>query len=328
MKHRRECYTCLGTHMAKNSHIEWTTHTFNPWWGCQKISPACDNCYAETWAKRVGETLWGQDADRRFFGDVHWQQPIKWNQEAAREGRRPRVFCASMADVFEPRSILNDERDRLWDLIKQTPNLDWLLLTKRPQYILSMSPWGANWPHNVWVGTSVENQRLAELRLPDLLSVPAVVRFLSCEPLLGPLDLSSWVDRPPLNPINWVIAGGESGARSRPMHPHWVTGLLNQCERAAIPFHFKQWGHWAPASPGEGKSQKPMLVVGDDNPVQMIAVGKKAAGRILQGTTWDSLPQSFSSRLDRGPSQSRGKADNGERHRQRTLSKLSRTDSR
>jgi protein gp37 len=305
--------------MAKNSSIEWTNHTFNPWWGCQKISPACDNCYAEKWAKRVGQTVWGEDAPRRFFGEAHWRQPIKWNQEAADTGTRARVFCASMADVFEPRSSLNKERDRLWDLIGRTPNLDWLLLTKRPQYILSISPWTADWPPNVWIGTSVENQRLAELRLPDLLSIPAAVRFLSCEPLLGPLDLSSWFNRPPYKSIDWIIAGGESGAHSRPMHPDWITELLYQCEQAGIPFHFKQWGHWVPAVSDKLKSRKPVLSIGDKNPVQMVAVGKKVAGRVLHGTTWDNLPQPFSRTATGGTSQTVGKSHNGDRQRQRTL---------
>jgi len=277
--------------MAKNSHIEWTNHTFNPWWGCHKVSPACDNCYAELWAKRVGQTLWGQRAPRRFFGDTHWREPLKWSEEARAEGTRSRVFCASMADVFECRADLNQERVRLWNLIDQTPSLDWLLLTKRPQHVLSMTPWGENWPRNVWIGTSIENQKLAELRLPYLLAVPATVRFLSCEPLLGPLDLRSWFNRPSYNPIDWVIAGGESGPRSRPMHPDWVIGLLQQCQRAKVPFHFKQWGHWAPADRTKVSGQETLLAVQDERPVQMIAVGKKLAGRMLKGTTWDNFPR-------------------------------------
>jgi protein gp37 len=195
-----------------------------------------------------------------------------------------------MADVFERRAILNQERARLWNLIEQTPNLDWLLLTKRPQHILSMTPWGEDWPRNVWIGTSVENQKLAELRLPYLLAVPAAVRFLSCEPLLGPLDLSTWFARPSHKPIDWVIAGGESGPHSRPMHPDWALGLLHQCRRAKVPFHFKQWGHWAPDDT-KLSSQKTLLAVGDHRPVRMMAVGKKLAGRILEGTTWDNLPR-------------------------------------
>ena len=155
--------------MARNSSIEWTHHTFNPWWGCSRVSPACDNCYAEVWAHRLGQDLWEPSAARRFFGDNHWREPLRWNAEAENEQRRARVFCASMADVFEWRADLNEQRVRLWWLIEQTPNLDWLLLTKRPQHICRMVPWNENWPENVWVGTTVENQRLADVRLPLLL---------------------------------------------------------------------------------------------------------------------------------------------------------------
>ncbi len=281
----------VSLYMAKNSHIEWTNHTFNPWWGCHKVSPACDNCYAEVWARRVGESVWGHEAPRRFFGDVHWREPIRWDQEAAAEGIRARVFCASMADVFEHRATLNQERLRLWKLIDRTPNLDWLLLTKRPQHILAMTPWGDNWPPNVWVGTSIENQKLAELRLPYLLAVPAAVRFLSCEPLLGPLDLGPWFNRRSYNPIDWVIVGGESGTHSRPMHPDWAIGLLRQCLSAQVAFHFKQWGHWAPTESEIRANKDKVVVVGDEHPVPMKAVGKKVAGRILDGTTWNGLPR-------------------------------------
>lgn len=279
--------------MAKNSHIEWTNHTFNPWWGCHKISPACDNCYAETWAKRVGNDIWGKRASRRFFGDSHWREPIKWNEAAAAEGVRARVFCASMADIFERRTDLRTERARLWSLIEKTPNLDWLLLTKRPQHILSMTPWEKDWPQNVWVGTSIENQKLAEIRLPHLLSVPAAIRFLSCEPLLGPVNLMQWFDRPSFYPIDWVIAGGESGAHSRPMHPDWAIGLLRQCQHAKVPFHFKQWGHWAPAELSNTSRQDTVLISESGHSIRMVAVGKKLAGRTLAGSTWNNWPHAL-----------------------------------
>jgi protein gp37 len=196
-----------------------------------------------------------------------------------------------MADVFERRAILNNERARLWDLIEQTPNLDWLLLTKRPQNILYMTPWGQEWPNNVWVGTSVENQKLAELRLPHLLAVPAMVRFLSCEPLLGPLDLRSWFKRQRFYSIDWVIAGGESGSNSRPMHPDWATSLLGQCQTAKVAFHFKQWGHWAPADLLTIPGEPTLVTLANERPIQMVRAGKKLAGRTLAGTTWDSLPR-------------------------------------
>ena len=179
--------------MAKNSPIEWTDHTFNPWWGCSKVSPGCTNCYAETWSKRTGRTLWGPVAERRFFSEKHWQQPVKWNADAQAEGKPKRVFCASMADVFEARKDLEDWRRRLWALVRSTPWLDWLLLTKRPQNVEGMVPWGRNWPDNIWLGTTVEDQTRAVERLPVLLKHPAKCRFLSCEPLLAGVDLAAWL---------------------------------------------------------------------------------------------------------------------------------------
>jgi protein gp37 len=273
--------------MAKDSSIEWTHHTFNPWWGCTKVSPACDNCYAELWAKRMGHSIWGGKAPRRFFSDKHWREPLAWDEQARTERRRARVFCASMADVFESRPELEGHRARLWSLIEHTANLDWLLLTKRPQNIQRLVPWEENWPCNVWVGTTIENSRLAEARLPHLLKVPAAIRFLSCEPLLGPVDLTRWFTRPGFWPIDWVIAGGESGPGARPMHPHWARSLLEQCTAAGVPFHFKQWGHWVP---NRGRDSQTVSIA-DEPPVQMLRLAKKLAGRRLQGRTWDGLPE-------------------------------------
>jgi len=272
--------------MGKNSHIEWTHHTFNPWWGCAKVSPACQFCYAEAWAKRVGNKVWGVRAPRRFFSDSHWEDPTKWNAEAALKGVRYRVFCASMADVFEDRRDLDAPRSRLWSLIEATPYLDWLLLTKRPERVKKLSAWGQKWPSNVWLGTTVEDQQRAEERLPHLLSVPAQVRFLSCEPLLGPLDLRGFVGKK-RSPIQWIIAGGESGAHARPMDPEWVRSLRDFCRKAQIAFHFKQWGHWAPAPSGTTPKVRAALV---GKSVQMFALGKGVSGRYLDGKTHDELP--------------------------------------
>ncbi len=271
--------------MARDSAIEWTHHTFNPWWGCSKVSPACKHCYAETWAKRVGQELWGASASRRFFTDAHWDEPLKWNKEATVEGKRKRVFCASMADVFERRAILNPWRARLWELIEATPMLDWLLLTKRPQNIGQMSKWGqGEWPENIWLGTTVENQKLADVRMPGLLQHDSKIRFLSCEPLLSHVDLSQWLQSP--HPIDWVIAGGESGPKARPMNPSWVRSLRDQCNEAGIAFHFKQWGHWAPK---ELQDESPKSVLSFDG-VEMVPIGKKKAGRKLDGYFWDEFP--------------------------------------
>lgn len=274
--------------MAKNSRIEWTTHTFNPWWGCVKVSPACQHCYAEAWAKRVGSRVWGVKAERRFFGDKHWAEPIKWNLAAAELGERPRVFCASMADVFEDRRDLDDARARLWELIVATPNLDWLLLTKRPESVCKMVPWTNDWPPNIWLGTTVEDQKWAEERLPHLAEIPAAVRFISAEPLLGPLNISHWLSEH----IDWVITGGESGPKARPSSPSWFLDLLNQCMASEVAFHFKQWGDWAP---GQGLNLAKARASRADDGTVMLRVGKKAAGRILDGAEWDGLPTARSS---------------------------------
>ena len=276
--------------MAKDSSIEWTHHTFNPWWGCTKVSPACDHCYAETWAKRVGQQVWGAKSDRRFFTEKHWKEPLRWNAEAIQKGRRSRVFCASMADVFEKRKDLNPWREKLWDLIDQTPMLDWLLLTKRPQNIGAMVPWEKTWPENVWLGTTVENQKFAEIRLPHLLKHKAKVRFLSCEPLLGMIDLGAWIKAKPrsgMHGIDWIIAGGESGPGARPMHPDWARSLRDQAKKTGVPFHFKQWGHWVPA---EIVTEDQRRTVIDIDGIQLAGVGKKDAGRELDGDTWDGFP--------------------------------------
>jgi protein gp37 len=276
--------------MGENSSIEWTDHTFNPWWGCSKVSPACDHCYAELWAKRTGHQLWGTKSARRFFSDLHWDEPLTWNQQAFSTRQRARVFCASMADVFERRSELDSHRARLWNLIGRTPHLDWLLLTKRPQNVAGMVPWDNNWPANVWLGTTIENQTFAQKRLPFLLKNPAAVRFISCEPLLGALNLTRWFRREGLYPIDWVIAGGESGPSSRPTHPDWALSILSQCQHAAVPFHFKQWGRWVPAEIVQEETAARLINFDSERPAKMVPLSKKAAGRTLNGTTWNGVP--------------------------------------
>lgn len=282
--------------MGKETAIEWTHHTFNPWWGCVRVSPACDHCYAETWAKRLGEDVWGPKSDRRFFGDTHWKEPLKWNTEAATQGVRRRVFCASMADVFENRPDLVPHRQRLLDLIDQTPHLDWLLLTKRIHLVKKQLPKGYNFPSNVWLGTTVENQAEADKRIRHLLgfSTPAV-RFLSCEPLLGPLDLEAFLFKNENGiRVDWVIAGGESGPGARPMEPQWPEDLRKQCIAAKVAFHFKQWGHWAPvelAADSITKKTIVHIVRQGDKEIKLAAVGKAKAGRILGGKQWDQFPK-------------------------------------
>lgn len=241
--------------MGFNSNIEWTTHTFNPWWGCTKVSDGCKFCYAEALSKRYGQDVWGPGKKRRVMSDSHWQTPLKWNADAARHGVRHRVFCASMADVFEEHAP-QDQRLRLWDLVRETPNLDWQILTKRPHLIQANLPddWGQGY-RNVWLGASVEDVRVLQ-RIEYLTAVPAIVRFLSLEPLIGPLN------NLPLSGIHWAIVGGESGPKARPMQEDWVLDIQQQCRAAEVAFFFKQWG----------------------------GVNKKKSGRLLGGRFYDEMP--------------------------------------
>jgi protein gp37 len=276
----------------KNSKIEWTHHTFNPWWGCVRVSQACKNCYAESFSHRFGHELWGKASDRRFLSDSYWRQPQAWNRRAQEDGKRARVFCASMADVFEDRRDLDSSRERLWELINQTPHLDWLLLTKRPEAVGALVPWKQVWPANVWLGTTIENEKWARRRAPLLLQYPAAVRFVSCEPLLGPLNLAPWLNRKYGHSIDWVIAGGESGHHSRPTNPEWFETLRDQCREHSVAFHFKQWGNWHPVAANQlnGHASR-VLKSSEGEPIHLVNVGKKTAGRKLCGREWDQLPR-------------------------------------
>jgi protein gp37 len=159
--------------MGDTTGIGWTDRTFNPWWGCSRVSPGCRSCYADTLARRWGHDLWHRDGPRRLLGGASWAKPLRWNREAAAAGVPARVFCASMADVFEDHPQVVGARARLWDLIGQTPWLRWQLLTKRIENVPQMVPWGDRWPANVWLGTSVENGHYAAERIPVLASIPA-----------------------------------------------------------------------------------------------------------------------------------------------------------
>lgn len=281
--------------MGKDSRIEWTHHTFNPWWGCVRVSDACDNCYADAWAKRLGEHIWGPHSERRFFSDAHWKEPLRWNRDAQTEGERRRVFCASMGDVFENRADLIDARQRLFDLIDVTPHLDWLLLTKRIHLVKKLLPKGYELPRNVWLGTTVENQRVADKHIKYLLEFESPsVRFLSCEPLLGPLDLGRYLKKGDNGTrVDWVIAGGESGSNARPMDPEWPTALQRQCRKARVPFHFKQWGHWAPLEMmSDLVTRRTAIQIFQEGQreVSVAALGKTKTGRQLAGRIWDEFP--------------------------------------
>jgi len=314
--------------MGQNSKIEWCDHTFSPWVGCTRVSPACDHCYAEAWARRTGQPqLW--QGELRRTSPANWRQPHLWNRKAEQAGRRARVFCASLADVFDNQAP-DEWRNDLFRMIGATPHLDWLLLTKRPQnaakYLASQDAYDAGnagriepnaWPlPNVWLGTTAENQAEADRRIPHLLASPARLRFLSCEPLLGPVDLTGiyhaetmtdalegmsennvieMADRfVAVNPtysrhgcIHWVIVGGESGPGARPMHPDWARSLRDQCAAAGVPFFFKQWGEWHPEA----------LAVVDSWPhshrwadAGAARVGKTRAGRLLDGREHNGMP--------------------------------------
>jgi protein gp37 len=237
--------------MAKTK-IQWVEYVFNPWWGCVQISPACDHCYAMVLARRIGRRLfghpveWGPGGQRGYAGDARWAEPLAWQRKAAAQGARHRVFCGSMMDVFEGLREQRPYLERLYELIERTPNLDWLLLTKRPNNIAKLGPssWPRNvWPRNVWLGSTLENQEWAEQRLPHLLQHDCAVRFASVEPMLGPLDLRR-VLGPGRGQLNWVIFGGESGVQARgPADAvRWYRDLRDQCQAAGVPLFFKQWG--------------------------------------------------------------------------------------
>lgn len=263
--------------MAENTKIEWAQHTFNPWVGCQRVSPGCEHCYAEAWAKRTGNDVWANKPRRRT---KTWDTVRKWNREAARRpvgGPRPGVFCASLADVFEDRDELLPWRADLWELVEACPDLTWLVLTKRPENIARMVPraWLAGeWPAHVWPGCTVEDQKHADKRLPHLLAVPAAVRWVSYEPALGPVDFQEFLGNrecvnccrrhlggiPGARPcphcyaeseadvydvmpgIHQIVVGGESGPGARAFSIEWARATVDQCRAAGVACFVKQLG--------------------------------------------------------------------------------------
>ena len=356
------------------SKIEWTDYTFNPWIGCTKVSAGCKNCYAERENKyRKWTDGWGKGAPRKRTSPMNWKTPILWDMtrwfvcpecgwrgpegETALnnfgeprcpacdcgnglEETRARVFCASLADVFDE-EVPDEWRDDLRRLMHSTPNLDWLILTKRVEKMVDyfeQEPFffmGAN----LWMGVSVEDQKSADYRIPYLFRIPAAVRFVSYEPALGPVDFG-WVGtnahydslngaalfgyiqkpRPPVTgweavgypefgvvghvKLDWIIMGGESGPGARPMHPDWARSVRDQCQAAGVPFFFKQWGEWrqirTPLVYGIGYESVKYLMPDGSYGTQKhwyigAAIGierKKAAGRMLDGRTWDEFPKS------------------------------------
>lgn len=225
--------------MGEFSKIEWTDHTFNPWIGCQEVSAACDNCYARVqnnfrgWVKG-----WGPHGERKRTKT--WRDPVKFNRDAAAEGVRRKVFCASLADVFDNKAE-QAWRNDLWDLIDRTPNLDWLLLTKRPENAARMVPgqWATGWPTNVWFGTTAEDGEQYRRRYPHVAAAPAARRFISYEPALGRILLD--LICPQVTKPDWIICGGESAKGvHRPMDIEWARDMRDQCQKHGIAFFMKQ----------------------------------------------------------------------------------------
>lgn len=373
--------------MADRTGIEWTDSTFNPWMGCTKISPACDHCYAaDSRAVHALSVEWGAGQPRRRTSPANWKLPLRWNRADFREcgdcgwrgeidtleddtcpscgkherldAARRRVFCASLADVFDNEVDITWLADLL-DLIRLTPNLDWLILTKRVGNVGRivdaalaaaatndpLRAWIVDWwsnrkpPANVWLGATICNQAEADRDIPKLLATTAAVRFLSIEPLLGEINLWPAAFLPCIRAehmimdpttgayeccrecdhtgvgdeigIDWVIVGGESGGNARPMHPEWARSLRDQCAAAGAPFLLKQWGEWRPPldaeeySTAQGRAQRiPCYIVGTSGTVHcfenepwttggavMRRVGKKAAGRLLDGVEHNGYPE-------------------------------------
>ena len=338
--------------------IEWTDVVWNPTTGCDRVSSGCDNCYALTMAarlKKMGSAKYQRDGDPRTSGPgfgltVHpdtLDLPLRW--------RKPRrVFVNSMSDLFHD-NVPDDFIAQVFAVMALAPQHTFQVLTKRPGRMASLltsenfvyavdqyaiePPLGrgtgndprvypGNWPlPNVWLGTSVESQKWADVRVPQLLRTPAAVRWLSCEPLLGPVDLEPWFTaRPIRHPIQWIVVGGESGPGARPMHPDWLRSIRNLCAWADPAFFFKQWGAWEPLAPvylddpdDEGDFHDERVLSALDDTVVAVQpdgatpqgwtrrdefcdhqpapgswwmrrVGKKAAGRLLDGRTWDEYP--------------------------------------
>lgn len=321
---------------TEQTSIEWAHFTFNPWRGCTEVSPACDNCYARTLSKRNPKVLggWGEGAPRVLAGEPYWRSPVKWNADAQAAGVRYRVFCASLSDWLDWDGVPTAWRVRLLNLIEQTPHLDWLLLTKRPESWYARlteasaeSPLAARWlqgepPANVWVGATVEDQTAAHVRIPELLEIPARLRFLSCEPLLGPVNLQRmslggdqslfryWpltgehiadgmnepIRHQNSQQLHWIIAGGESGGNARPSHPVWYRSLRDQCINAGVPFLFKQHGEWVPAKmladscTTDLPDTKRLRGHRFEDGTLMLRAGKACTGNTLDGRQWLQFP--------------------------------------
>ncbi|MRR49335.1 MAG: phage Gp37/Gp68 family protein [Rhodocyclaceae bacterium] len=338
--------------MADKTEIAWCDSTFNPWIGCTKVGPGCDNCYAEReFDHRHHRAKWGPGQERQRTSVKNWNLPLRWNAKPFYEcptcgnrsnanmasglsvggelmpvcptchngpmkPARRRVFCSSLADVFD-NEVPDEWRADLFALIEKTPNLDWLLLTKRIGNVGRMIPdrWSISLPPNVWIGATIVNQEEADRDIPKLLAVKAGVRFISMEPLLGPVTLALHGHRVGVESsalrgvVDWVIVGGESGPKARPMHPDWVRSLRDQCASAGVPFLFKQWGEFDLAydrdrdDPDYRRCDRMDKLPGrwinlagghgfnGERVHYARRVGKKAAGRLLDGALHNQFPE-------------------------------------
>jgi protein gp37 len=290
----------------KDTKISWCDHTFNPWIGCTKVNEACKFCYAESHDNRFyKESHWGAGSNRLITSKKYWNQPINWNRAAGNAGIKLRVFCASLSDIFEEHPQVEDARAELFNLIEKTPNLIWMLLTKRPENIIRFIPWnwhpkmGGSVPENVRFGVSIGMQKHMDEMWPVMeqtmyeLNAPY---FLSMEPLLGPVDFAAFdesvmVEGKPMGRTrhlpSYVIVGGESGPKARPMHASWVEGIRNMCLLYDIKFHFKQWGEWQDGS--DGLSRHNAIVLSDGSYYMNSDRGFKEIRRKYTNAEWGKL---------------------------------------
>ena len=354
--------------MTENTKIEWADHTFNPWMGCTKVGPGCDHCYAENQMDtRWGKVAWGPGKPRQRTSDANWRTPPKWDKAAMRAGKPARVFCASLADVLDHEAP-DEWREDLWQLIRMTPNLIWMLLTKRIGNAERMIPEDILALERVWVGATICNQVEADRDIQKLLALRmAGKRFVSYEPAQGPVDFRPWLmklecgacgyrsagelvemcnhcdwrgegagefcpdcgaqnfddecpecghhlspEHPDTQVLNWIICGGESGPGARPMHPDWARSVRDQCAAAGVAYFFKQWGEWVPSDYGthsiapDGSWAKndengfPPGWVPPNGTFTIARLGKKAAGRLLDGREHNEFPRSPLALRDEG----------------------------
>ena len=265
--------------MADTTKISWTDHTFNPWIGCQPVSPGCDNCYAEALTKRHGWTQWGPNGERKRTSAGYWRKPLAWDRRAGEARRRELVFCASLADVFDNQAP-EGAREDLWQLVRNTPHLDWQLLTKRPQNFDEFLPkdWNGGYP-NVWLGVSAENQEEYDRRWPILARTPANLQFISYEPALGRLSLRGHREKP-----DWLIWGGESGTPRRSLNPEWIRGITLECRQERVAVFGKQWGAYEdnPLVTQRG------FTIPRAQEIDPVSNGK--GGALLDGRLWREFP--------------------------------------